>query len=215
MGGSGWHGGNDDARLSRASSQLEQCPKKCVPLEESCVESICIVIKFLEILKHDLGRERRTPQVLQEAGPVWELVEDLGWFCKGGAEAQACVVWEKTRVGGEEGARGQTLGQGQVVVCDESGMDGFPSRRVGVLPSLVLCLATYDSSFLPFRSALMPINIIADRLYSKFPHLASMPESCSSAFSAFASGSATTAHPPSASVCPALTRFVLPPLLHS
>jgi hypothetical protein len=42
------------------------------------------------------------------AGPVWELVEDLGWFREGGAEAQARAM------------RGQMLGQGQVVVCDES-----------------------------------------------------------------------------------------------
>jgi len=65
------------------------------------------------------------------AGPVWELVEDLGWFREGEVEAQARAVREKTWVGGE-GAEGQTLGQGQVVVCDES------ARRPRVHADVVL-----------------------------------------------------------------------------
>jgi hypothetical protein len=51
------------------------------------------------------------------AGPVWELVEDLGWFGEGGAEAEARAVREKTW-DGREGAEGE--GEGEVVVCDES-----------------------------------------------------------------------------------------------
>jgi transcription factor C subunit 6 len=58
------------------------------------------------------------------AGPVWEIVEDLGWFREStyGGEAQAQVraraLREKT---GEEGAAQiqQGQGQGQVVLCEE------------------------------------------------------------------------------------------------
>jgi hypothetical protein len=58
------------------------------------------------------------------AGPVWEIVEDLGWFREsiyGGeaqaqAQARARAVREKT---GEEGAAQIQQGQGQVVLCEE------------------------------------------------------------------------------------------------
>jgi transcription factor C subunit 6 len=56
------------------------------------------------------------------AGPVWEIVEDLGWFREStyGGEAQAQTsaraVREKT---GEEGAAQTQQGQGQVVLCEE------------------------------------------------------------------------------------------------
>jgi hypothetical protein len=67
---SGYHGRNDDAISREVAESLEPIGtvvRKRVPFEECGVKGVCIVDKLLEIFKCNLGSERRTPQVLQEA----------------------------------------------------------------------------------------------------------------------------------------------------
>jgi transcription factor C subunit 6 len=107
--------GSGSVRVER----LQRAPRLFAPNET--VPTNAYASTAVPLLRRRIGRAWG---VSVGAGPVWELVEDLGWFREGGEEAQ-------TRVGGE-GAEAQALGQGQVVVCDES------ARRPRVHADVVL-----------------------------------------------------------------------------
>ena len=66
----GYHGGNDDAISRKIAKGLEPVGtivREGVPFEEGGVESVGVVNEFLKVFKRNLGSERRSPQVLQEA----------------------------------------------------------------------------------------------------------------------------------------------------
>jgi hypothetical protein len=66
---SGYHSSNEDAISREVAKGLEPTRAiffECVPFEERSVEGVCIVNEFLEVFQGDLGRGRRTPQVLEE-----------------------------------------------------------------------------------------------------------------------------------------------------